>query len=92
MTTTIEQLAETLEQAFRSLTSLVQQNGHSRATRRKLLKATQACERAASIVTSCAEDQAEERRLLDKPEKKTSAKKKAKPARAHTAAVRRSKR
>jgi hypothetical protein len=52
------------------------------------LKATQACERAASIVTSCAEDQAEERRLLDKPEKKTLAKKKAaKTARASTAST-----
>jgi hypothetical protein len=48
-------------------------------------------ERAASVVTSIVEDEAEERRLLDKPAKKTPAKKKAakeaKPARPHTASV-----
>lgn len=92
MTTSIEQLAETLEQAFRTLTDLIKVNGSSRATRRKLLKAGQGVERAASIVTSIVEDEAEERRLLDKPAKKAPAKKKAKPVGAHTAAVRRSKR
>jgi hypothetical protein len=38
MTTTIEQLAETLEQAFRALTDLIEVNGSSRATWRNLLK------------------------------------------------------
>lgn len=83
----VDQHAATLQQLFDKLAGIIKENGLTKRDRAKLLKAATLVDKAAGILDSLAEDEAEKKPKAEKPAKKKAA---AKAVRASTVSVKRS--